>query len=41
LEYPEEAGYPIGGDFPIKYYPLEIHYANPKLISGKIIFYLL
>jgi hypothetical protein len=36
LEFPEEAGYPVGGDFPIKYYLIEMHYANPKLYSGKI-----
>ncbi|CAF4122703.1 unnamed protein product [Rotaria magnacalcarata] len=29
-EFPEEAGYPVGGNFPVKYYVLEIHYDNPK-----------
>ena len=39
-EFPIEAGYPIGGDFPIKYYLLEMHYNNQNLISGRIMCYL-
>ncbi|UJR07225.1 hypothetical protein I4U23_011513 [Adineta vaga] len=35
LEFPEQAGYPIGGDFPIKYYLIQMHYDNPKLQSGR------
>ncbi|CAF2458331.1 unnamed protein product [Rotaria sp. Silwood2] len=35
LEFPEEAGYPLGGDFPIKYYMIEMHYNNPNLNSGR------
>ncbi|CAM4973155.1 unnamed protein product, partial [Rotaria socialis] len=31
VEFPEEAGYPIGGDFGSKYYMLEMHYNNQKL----------
>ncbi|CAF0875388.1 unnamed protein product [Adineta ricciae] len=35
LEFPQEAGYPIGGDFPVKYYLLQMHYDNPRLQSGR------
>lgn len=38
MEYPEEAGYPIGGDFPVKYYMIQIHYDNPYGASGLMIF---
>ncbi|CAF4772742.1 unnamed protein product [Rotaria sp. Silwood1] len=34
-EFPEEAGYPVGGDFSVKYYVLEMHYNNDLLISGR------
>ncbi|CAF4054075.1 unnamed protein product [Rotaria sordida] len=34
-ELPEEGGYPVGSDFDIKYYLLEMHYNNPRLISGR------
>ncbi|CAF4266350.1 unnamed protein product [Rotaria sp. Silwood2] len=34
IEYPSEAGYPIGGDFNIKYYMIEIHFNNPNQISS-------
>lgn len=34
LEFPEEAGYPIGGESPIKYYLIEMHYDNPLLSSS-------
>jgi hypothetical protein len=37
VEFPEEAGFPVGGDFPIKYYLIEMHYDNPKLSSSKIV----
>ncbi|CAF3433696.1 unnamed protein product, partial [Rotaria socialis] len=33
-EYPPEAGYPIGGDFEIKYYMIETHFNNPNRISN-------
>ena len=36
-EYPKEAGYPVGGDFVIKYYVIQIHYDNPKRASSKVI----
>lgn len=36
MEFPEEAGYPMGGNHDIKYYMIEIHYNNPTLSSGKI-----
>ncbi|CAF4721008.1 unnamed protein product, partial [Rotaria sp. Silwood1] len=32
---PEEAGYPVGGDFPIKYYMVNIHYNNPNRLSDR------
>ncbi|CAF4755271.1 unnamed protein product, partial [Rotaria sp. Silwood2] len=35
-EFPEEAGYPIGGDLPVKYYVLEIHYDNPRRTLNRI-----
>ncbi len=31
MEYPPEAGYPVGGDFEIKYYMIQMHYDNPRL----------
>ena len=34
-EYPPEAGYPIGGDFEIKYYMIETHFNNPERIASK------
>ncbi|XP_067933220.1 DBH-like monooxygenase protein 1 homolog [Watersipora subatra] len=33
--YPKEAGYPLGGDNSPDYFMMEVHYDNPKLISGK------
>ncbi|CAF3388411.1 unnamed protein product [Rotaria socialis] len=33
-EYPPEAGYPIGGDFEIKYYMIETHFNNPNRLSS-------
>jgi hypothetical protein len=38
VEFPEEAGFPVGGDFPIKYYLIEMHYDNPQLSAGMILF---
>ena len=34
VEFPEIAGYPMGGDFEIKYYMLQMHYNNPKLTTS-------
>ncbi|CAF4624190.1 unnamed protein product [Rotaria sp. Silwood1] len=31
VEFPEIGGYPVGGDFEIKYYMVQMHYDNPKL----------
>ncbi|CAF4968100.1 unnamed protein product, partial [Rotaria sp. Silwood1] len=36
VEYPEEAGYAIGGELAIKYYMIEMHYDNPNLASNRI-----
>ncbi|CAM4834101.1 unnamed protein product [Rotaria magnacalcarata] len=30
VEFPTEAGDPVGGDFGIKYYVIEMHYNNPN-----------
>ncbi|CAF4100624.1 unnamed protein product [Rotaria sordida] len=35
VAFPEEAGYPIGGDFLIKYYMVQIHYNNPNQLSNR------
>ncbi|CAF4341241.1 unnamed protein product [Rotaria sp. Silwood2] len=35
VEFPDEIGYPIGGDFVIKYYLIQIHYDNPRLTSNR------
>ncbi|CAF2811760.1 unnamed protein product [Rotaria sp. Silwood2] len=35
VEFPEIAGYPLGGDFEIKYYMFQVHYNNPKQISNR------
>lgn len=29
-EFPENVGHPMGGDFEIKYYMIQMHYDNPK-----------
>ncbi|CAF4045322.1 unnamed protein product, partial [Rotaria sp. Silwood1] len=34
IEYPEEAGYSIGGDLDVKYYMIQIHSNNPNQISS-------
>ncbi|CAF1450939.1 unnamed protein product, partial [Rotaria sordida] len=34
VEYPPEAGYPVGGDFSNKYYMVEIHFDNRKIASS-------
>ncbi|CAF5002602.1 unnamed protein product, partial [Rotaria sp. Silwood1] len=34
IEYPEEAGYSIGGDLDVKYYMIQIHSNNPNQISN-------
>ncbi|CAF4996212.1 unnamed protein product, partial [Rotaria sp. Silwood1] len=35
VEFPSVAGYPVGGDFPIQYYLIQMHYDNPKLVSHR------
>ncbi|CAF2851989.1 unnamed protein product [Rotaria sp. Silwood2] len=35
VAFPKEAGYPVGGDFPIKYYMVQMHYDNPNLLSNR------
>ena len=40
ITYPEEAGYPIGGDFTVIYYMIELHYDNPCLVSSRKLLFL-
>lgn len=35
MVYPEEAGYPVGGDFTVNYYMIEMHYDNLHQVSSK------
>ncbi|CAF4919956.1 unnamed protein product [Rotaria sp. Silwood1] len=35
VAFPEEAGYPVGGNFPIKYYLVQMHYDNPNQLSNR------
>ncbi|CAF4212369.1 unnamed protein product, partial [Adineta steineri] len=35
VEFPEIAGYPVGGNFEIKYYMVQMHYDNPKKMSNR------
>jgi len=35
VEFPEIAGYPVGGDFEIKYYMVQMHYDNPHQMSNR------
>ncbi|CAF2441731.1 unnamed protein product [Rotaria sp. Silwood2] len=35
VEYPEEVGYPVGGDFPVKYYMIQTHFDNAHLDSDR------
>lgn len=35
VEFPEIGGYPVGGDFEIKYYVVQMHYDNPKLTANR------
>ncbi|CAF3360809.1 unnamed protein product [Rotaria socialis] len=35
IGFPEEAGYPVGGNFHIKYYMVQMHYDNPNLLSNR------
>lgn len=45
-EFPEEAGYAVGGDYEVKYYMIQMHYDNPNLtastfkIKSPVLFYL-
>ncbi|CAF3886409.1 unnamed protein product [Rotaria sp. Silwood1] len=34
-EYVPEAGYPIGGDLPVKYFMVQVHYDNARLLSNR------
>ncbi|UJR14303.1 hypothetical protein I4U23_001293 [Adineta vaga] len=34
-EFPEEAGYAIGGNYETKYYMIQMHYDNPRLNSNR------
>ena len=34
MEFPEVGGYPVGGDFEIKYYMIRVHYNNPHKIRS-------
>ena len=33
-DFPEEAGYGVGGDYGTKYYMIQMHYDNPRLDSS-------
>ncbi|CAF1495013.1 unnamed protein product [Rotaria sp. Silwood1] len=35
VEYPEEAGYPMGADFSVVYYMIQMHFNNPERISNR------
>ncbi|CAF4783786.1 unnamed protein product [Rotaria socialis] len=35
VDLPEITGYPVGGDFEIKYYMVQMHYDNPKLMPNR------
>lgn len=35
-EFPEEAGYAIGGDDETKYFMIQMHYDNPRLNSSSL-----
>ena len=35
VEFPPVAGYPVGGDFEIKYYMVQMHYDNPHRMSSE------
>ncbi|CAF1091171.1 unnamed protein product [Rotaria sp. Silwood1] len=35
VEYPQDVGYPIGGDFPVKYYMIQIHFDNAHVETGR------
>ena len=34
-EFPSDAGYPIGGNATVKYYVVQMHYANSDLCTSK------
>ncbi len=38
FEFPQEAGYPIGGEFATKYFMVQIHFDNSHLASSTNIF---
>jgi len=35
VEFPQVAGYPVGGDFEIKYYLVQMHYDNPNRMTNR------
>ncbi|CAF1072713.1 unnamed protein product [Didymodactylos carnosus] len=35
VEFPDKAGYPVGADFPVKYYLISMHYDNKPLTVGR------
>ncbi|UJR06551.1 hypothetical protein I4U23_010834 [Adineta vaga] len=35
VEFPREAGYPVGDDFPIQYYMLQMHYDNSRQTANR------
>jgi hypothetical protein len=37
MEFPDEAGYGVGGDSGYKYYMITIHYDNRHLNGGRLI----
>ena len=41
VEYSDEAGYPIGDQFSVKYLMIQIHFDNSKLLSSILNKYLL
>ncbi|CAF3865400.1 unnamed protein product [Rotaria sp. Silwood2] len=36
VEYPKEAGYPLGANFSVAYYMIQVHYNNPQGISNRV-----
>lgn len=36
VEYPRHVGYPIGGDFSVRYYMIQIHYDNVRTNDNRL-----
>ncbi|CAF1307283.1 unnamed protein product [Rotaria sordida] len=36
VEYPEQAGYPLGANFSVGYYMIQMHYNNPQRLSNRV-----